>query len=213
MLDAGPLIEHLESSIENLCWIRMDKLRLFIAIEIPAEVRRRLAEIEKELMASDADVKWVPEGNFHATLKFLGYVDEDRVEQVSRAVESAAKDSSAFEAALSGVGAFPNPRRPSVVWVGITSGVEEMKALAAKVEDALEPLGFAREERPFSAHITLGRTRSPRNADKLREIIERLREENAGRFEVEGVALMKSDLRPTGPVYSQIADCGLRIAD
>ena len=206
-------IEHLESSIENLCGVRVDKLRLFIAIEIPAEVRRRLAEIEKELMASGADVKWVPEGNFHATLKFLGYVDEDRVEQVSRAVESAVKDSSAFEAALSGVGAFPNPRRPSVVWVGITSGVEEMKALAAKVEDALEPLGFAREERPFSAHITLGRTRSPRNADKLREIIERLREENVGPFEVEGVAVMKSDLRPTGPTYTCMADFGFRNAD
>ena len=189
----------------------MDKLRLFVAIEIPAEVRRQLAEIEKQLLASGADVKWVPETNFHITLKFLGNVDADRVDPVSKAVESAVKDAAPFETSFAGVGAFPNLRRPNVVWVGMTSGGAEMQSLAERVDKALEKLGFAREERPFSAHVTVGRSRTGRNAEKLTELIETLRDAEAGSFRVESVAVMKSELRPAGPVYTQIADLGFRI--
>lgn len=187
----------------------MEQLRLFIAVEIPAEIRKRLAEIEKQLMASVADVKWVPEGNLHITVKFLGSVDSDRVQAISSAVESAVNGSSAFNVALTGVGAFPNIRRPSVVWVGITSGGDELKAVAEKIDSAMEPLGFAREARPFSPHITVGRTRSPKNTDRLCELIERLREEDAGAFRVGAVSVVKSDLRPTGPIYTRIADLRL----
>jgi len=188
----------------------MDKIRTFIAIELPGEVRRRLAEIEKELLASGADVKWVPETNFHITLKFLGGVDADRVDALTKAVESATEGVSTFDAAFAGVGAFPNVRRPNVVWVGIVSGGEEMKALAARVDSALEKLGFAREERPFSAHVTIGRSRTGRNADKLRELIEKLVEAEAGSYRVEAVSVMESELRPTGPIYSRIAELRLK---
>ncbi len=184
----------------------MENLRLFIAVEIPAEVRKRLGEIEKELVASGADVKWVPEGNFHATLKFLGGVSSARVDAVTSAIEGAVQGVPGFEVCLAGVGAFPNLRRPNVVWVGMKSGADQMKVLAERVERAMEPLGFAPEKRPFSPHITLGRARTPKNAERLKELIERLRDEEAGAFRVEGVALMKSDLRPTGPVYTRIAD-------
>jgi 2'-5' RNA ligase len=188
----------------------VDKLRLFVAVELAPAVRRRLAEIEKELLASGADVKWVPETNFHITLKFLGGVDADRVDAVSKAVESAAKDLPAFDAVLSGVGAFPNARRPNVVWVGIVSGGDEMKALAARVDSALEKLRFAREQRPFSGHVTIGRSRTPRNAEQLRELIEKLHDAEAGSFRVESVSIMKSELKPTGPIYSRIAELRLQ---
>ena len=188
----------------------MEQLRLFIAVEIPEDVRTRLAEIEKQLMASGADVKWVPEGNFHATLKFLGNVESDRAEAISRAIESAVQEVPGFDVCLAGVGAFPNTRRPNVVWVGMTSGADEMKALAEKVDRAMEPLGFAREARPFSSHITVGRSRTPKNADKLRELIERLRDEVAGLFQVSSVSVVKSDLRPAGPIYMRIADLKLK---
>lgn len=191
----------------------IDKIRSFIAVPIPGEARRRLAEIGNRLAESRADVKWVVEDNFHITLKFLGYVgaDSGRLEAVGRAVESAIEGAAPFDAVLSGVGAFPKPARPSVVWVGITAGAEELKALAERVECALERIGFARESRPFSAHITLGRVKSPKNLDKLRDVMETLREEHAGSFRVESVAVMRSDLRPTGPVYTRIGDCGFRI--
>ena len=191
----------------------MDKIRTFIAVKIPADVRQRLAEVEAVLAASGADVKWVPEGNFHVTLKFLGYVEPDRMDAVKKAVESAVEGIGAFGVTLFGVGAFPKPGRPSVVWVGIGAGADELKALAERVESALERVGFAREERPFSPHITIGRVKTPRSLDKLRDAIEGLREEYVGAFEVESTAVMKSDLRPTGPIYSEIADFGFWIAD
>ena len=194
----------------------MDKIRTFIAVQLPEETRRRLAEIEKQLAASGADVKWVAEDSFHITLKFLGYVEPDRLDAVSQAVESSIKDIASFDAALSGVGTFPQSSRPRVVWVGITTGGEELKKLAERVEIALEDAGFAREAREFSPHVTVGRVRrggSAGNLDGLCEIIERLREEHVGSFRVEGVAAMRSDLRATGPVYSRIADCKLQIAE
>ncbi|HUV04612.1 MAG TPA: RNA 2',3'-cyclic phosphodiesterase [Armatimonadota bacterium] len=189
----------------------MDKIRTFIAVPIPAEARRRLAEIEEELKTSGADVKWVREENFHVTLKFLAYVEPDCLDRVIRAVESAVKGTAAFDVSLSGVGAFPKASRPSVIWVGIATGAQELKALAERIESATERIGFGREQRPFSAHITAGRARSPKNLDRLREIIERLREEPVGSFRAENVAVMKSELRPTGPIYTGIADCGLQI--
>jgi 2'-5' RNA ligase len=184
----------------------IDKIRTFIAVRIPADVRRRLAEVEAELKASGADVKWVPEENFHVTLKFLGYMEPDRLDVVKKAVESAIEGIGAFGVTLSGVGAFPKPSRPSVVWVGIGAGANELKALAEKAESALERAGFAREERPFSPHITIGRVKTPGSLDRLRDAIEGLREEYVGAFEVESVAVMKSDLRPTGPIYTQQAE-------
>ena len=184
----------------------MDKIRSFIAVPIPAEVRRQIAEIEKQLMASGADVKWVPEGNFHITLKFLSYVEPERLDAVSKAVSSALEGMKSFEGALYGVGAFPRLSRPSVIWVGMTQGADELKALAERAETALGRIGFGREERPFSAHITVGRVRSPKNLDGLRKKIEQLREAEVGSFSIERVTVMRSDLYPTGPVYSEIAN-------
>lgn len=189
-----------------------EKVRVFIAVSMPDDVKRQLAEIEKKLSLSGADVKWVAESNFHITLKFLGDVDSSRLEEISSAVESAVLDIEPFEVALSGVGAFPNIRRPSVIWVGISAGGDELKKLAEKIEAALEPMGFAREARPFSAHITVGRTRTPRNIGQLRESIDCLKDIQAGAFRVDEAAVMKSELRPSGSMYTKLASCGLQTA-
>jgi len=188
----------------------MDKVRTFIAILLPAAVRRRLAEIEGQLKTSGADVKWVAEENLHITLKFLGCVEPDRLGEVIKAIGSAVEGVNSFDAALSGIGAFPKVSRPSVVWAGVTIGCEELKALAERVEDAMERIGFAREARIFSLHVTLGRLRLPGKPDRLPEIIERLHAEEAGTFRVESVAVMRSDLRPTGPIYTEIGNCKLK---
>jgi len=187
----------------------MERVRLFVAVRMPGEIRRRVAEIERQLMASGADVKWVSEENLHITMKFLGYVEEDRLDAVCRAVESAVAGMSVFDVALSGVEAFPNPRRPSVIWVGVASGGEELAALAERIESALERIGFARDDRPFSPHVTVGRVKSPAlGMEKLREAMDRFKESPAGSFGAEGVTVMRSDLRPTGPIYTHISECG-----
>jgi 2'-5' RNA ligase len=183
----------------------VEKTRTFIAVRIPEGVRRKLMEIERELMGSGADVKWVSAENLHITLKFIGPVEPNRVEAAARAVESAVQGITAFEVHLAGVGAFPKVSRPSVVWVGTGRGGEELKSLAERVESACEREGFEREPRPFSPHITIGRVKSPKGLDALAVGLERLRMAEAGSFPVEEVAVMKSELRPSGPVYSELA--------
>ncbi len=182
----------------------MDTIRAFIAVRLPAEVKRRLTQIEKRLMQSGADVKWVPEENFHITLKFLGDVDANRMPAVRDAVERAVRGAEAFDLALAGVGTFGRP--PRVVWVGIAAGRDELKSLARRVENELAEAGFPREDRPFSAHITLGRVRSPRGVEELRAGIESLKDEVVGTARAEGAAVMKSELRREGSVYTAIAD-------
>ncbi len=189
----------------------MEKIRTFIAVRLPAEVRRRLMQIEKRLMQSGADVKWAPEENFHITLKFLGDVEQARIPAVEEAVRRAVSGLDAFDLTLAGVGAFGRPLR--VVWVGITSGSGELKSLAGRVEDALAEVGFPKEDRPFSAHVTLGRVRSPRGVERLRECIESLKNEPAGDVHVAGVTVMKSELRREGSTYTPIADLGFRVSD
>ena len=191
----------------------MDKIRSFVAIPIPAEIRRRLAEVEKDLMPSRAGVKWVPEDNFHVTLKFLGYVEPERLEAVARGVETAVQGAGPFEVELAEVGAFPKISRPSVIWVGVKKGGQEMITLADRVDAEMAKIGFERETRPFSPHITVGRVKSPRNRgwppenlDRLRELIERHQNREVGSFGVEQVNIMRSELRITGPIYSVISE-------
>ncbi len=186
-------------------------VRTFIAVRLPAEVRRRLMLIETRLMQCGADVKWVPEENFHITLKFLGPVEQDRIAPVCEAVECAVAGVKAFDLTFGGVGAFPRPSSPRVVWVGTPSGADEMKSLAGRIEDAMEVLGFSKEDRPFSGHVTLGRVRNPRGTEKLRDCIESMRDEQAGSAQIDGVSVMKSELLRSGPEYSAIADLGFGI--
>ena len=191
----------------------MDKIRSFVAMPIPAEIRRRLVEVENDLMPAKAGVKWVSEDNFHVTLKFLGYVEPERLEAVARGVEAAVRGIGPFEVELAEVGAFPKITRPSVVWVGVTRGAQEMISLANRVDGEMAKIGFERETRPFSPHITLGRVKSPKdrggppeNLDKLKELIERHQNREVGSYGVEQVNIMKSDLRITGPIYSEISN-------
>ena len=164
-------------------------------------------------MASGADVKWVTAENFHITIKFLGNVEEDRLEAISKAMRSVAEETAPFDTHLSGTGAFPRIARPNVIWIGISAGADRFNKLAGRLDEALQELGFPREERGFSPHMTLGRSRSPRGAEQLRRSIEQMREEDAGSFRVESIALMKSEFRQNGPIYTPITDMRLREPD
>lgn len=184
----------------------MAQIRTFIAVRLSSEIRRSLAEAARRLATSGADVKWVPEDNFHITLKFLGNVESLQMDAVVSACGSAVVGVSKFGVTLAGVGAFPKPSRPSVVWVGMVQGGDELARIAERIDSMLEPLGFPREARPFSPHITLGRVRSPKSLDRLKEAIESLRDAPVGEFRVESIAVIKSELRPQGSFYSALAE-------
>ncbi len=174
-------------------------VRLFVAINPPGVVRERIGAGTAELRRLDG-VRWVDPGALHITLNFIGASEQGRADQVSASLRRVAADHAPFDVELSGVGAFPSLRRPRVVWVGIGPS-PELTRLHGEIEAALEELGIEREERGFSAHITLGRARrgSAVDAQRLESVAKRAA--IRGSWRVESVDLMESRLRPTGAVY------------
>jgi len=163
-----------------------------------------LGQIQAGLLSSGGDLKPVERENIHVTMKFLGDVDERRLEEVKSAVSELSFEP--FRMELVGVGAFPNLKRPRVIWAGITSGAEETKSIYDDLESGLEGLGFRRERRRFSPHVTIARVRSGRNRDRLVEEVLNHRDDVFGGFEVGRVRLKKSVLTPRGPIYSTLAE-------
>ncbi len=179
-------------------------MRTFIAIELSEEIKNELAQIQARLRYAGADVKWVEQQNIHLTMKFLGEVKEDRIEEVVSALNEVAKESKPFEAIIKDLGVFPKLEFPRVVWVGLERGAEESKALARRVDERLEKLGFQRESRPFSPHLTIGRVRSPKNKAALKEKIMATSIEKVLSQRVDSIILFKSELTSQGPIYSKL---------
>ena len=136
-------------------------------------------------------------------MKFLGGVEATRLDAIAEALKGAAVRCRPFELSVSGLGAFPTPARARVLWAGIEAGAAEATALARHVDDALVPLGFEREARAFSAHVTLGRVRTPRSNPQVAPALTGARD--FGRQRVEQLALMRSELSPRGARYTELA--------
>ena len=149
---------------------------------------------------------WVAPDNVHLTLKFLGNVETARLGEIERALAAAAATRAAFDLDIHGLGAFPTRLRPRVLWAGVGAGAAEAAGVAAAVDEALAALGFAREARPFAAHVTLGRVREPRANPRLAEALDA--GAPFGRQRVARVSLVRSELSPRGARYTELA--GLR---
>ena len=180
-----------------------------MAILLDDAARGELGAAIERLRPVARDVAWVVPGNLHLTLKFLGGVDEDRIGELTAAIAGAASGVAAFAAGLRGLGAFPSLTRPRVIWAGFREGAEVMAALADRVDAALASLGFTREARPFSAHITLGRVRQPGRNPGLSDALRTAEGYQFGRIGVARVTLMRSELSPRGVRYSELASVRL----
>jgi RNA 2',3'-cyclic 3'-phosphodiesterase len=187
----------------------MDVVRSFIAIRLPDDVRAELTSLEDKLKARRHPfVKWVDPESMHLTLKFLGNVTADSIPQVVEAMSRVAMARSHFKLEVSGTGAFPNWQRPQVVWVGVGGELDKLNALQKELESALSPLGFPPEARSFSAHLTLGRLRDRVTPDERRrfaDFAQKVELKATLAFEVGVIRLMKSQLTPAGPIYSELA--------
>jgi 2'-5' RNA ligase len=189
----------------------MARMRTFIAADLHPTVRGRVAGLQEELQEEGADVKWVEEENLHVSLLFLGEVDERDVYNVCRAVAEVCARHDAFAMRVEGVGCFPNPRRPRVVYAGISDGAEELIALHADLEMPLLELGcYRREERQYTPHLTLGRVRGERTAGDLGPMLLRQRDWHAGDQAVREIHIFSSELTPKGPVYAVLSRARLR---
>lgn len=179
-------------------------MRLFVAVDLEEAVLERIAALQAELRAGAgvADVRWAASEGFHVTLRFLGEVPDRRLPAIIEAMEEAASQEGPFTARARRVGAFPALRRPRVLWVGIESA--ELRRLAEALEQALSKRGFPREERPFTAHLTLARLRSLRGWEDLEGRLKGVLEEDFGSSRVEELVLYRSQLRPSGAVYTAL---------
>jgi 2'-5' RNA ligase len=184
-------------------------MRTFIAIELSEEIREALAQIESHLKYSGADVKWVEKDNIHLTLKFLGEVTEEKLQQVKSVLEIIGKEFSSFEISLKDIGAFPKIDYPRVIWVGLDKGAAESKKLAERIDEELSKTGFTKEARPFAAHLTIGRVRSSKNKEMLKEKIKNSQLSTPNSQLIGSITLFKSTLTPKGPIYTKIHEAEL----
>ena len=181
-------------------------MRAFIAIELGQALHDELASLQAKLKASaGADVKWVEPQNIHLTLKFLGEVPENKIDKIKGALDAIAANMAAFTVSLSETGAFPNLNSPRVIWVGIKEGAIESAKLTEKIEEQLAKLGFPKEDRAFSAHLTLARVRSQKGRQRLKESVDEINNSSVVHRPssvVTHITLFQSTLMPKGPVYT-----------
>lgn len=187
-------------------------MRAFIAIELPKEIKKYLAGLQEQLKTAGADVKWVAPENIHLTLKFLGEIDEKKVNQVKEILAEVGGNKNSFPIRLSSLGAFPKINFPRIIWVGIDQGSAETEEIVRGLEQNFSQIGIPKEGRPFSSHITIGRMRSSLNRQKLVQELNNLvnkRKDNL-EFLATKITLFKSTLTPKGPVYETLKEISLK---
>jgi len=176
-------------------------IRTFVCIEIPDSIKSRVTNLQETLRKFGARVSWTKPSNIHLTLKFLGDVEASRIEGATNAIERAAHKISPFEIEIGGVGCFPSTRSPKVFWIGVSNMPQPLQTLHSNIEDELARIGFKRENRKFSPHLTIGRVRAPHNSARSAEALIATGFESET-FTATEVILMRSDLDAAGSIYT-----------
>ena len=176
-------------------------IRSFIAVDVPPFVREEIKNLIDTMRTKTDDFKWVRPENLHFTLKFLGDVPEARIPEIKKTLERISLEAKSFRIHCAQIDAFPNATKPNVIWAGADEGDEELKSLSVKIESGLEALGFKKEDRAFSAHLTLGRLKAGKNSKRVPPPLNRIRYSSSESFLAEGLILYRSLLTPEGPVY------------
>ncbi len=179
----------------------MATIRAFICIELPADLRQQLLDMQTQLRSLGHGVSWVKPDGIHLTLKFLGDVEAGQMDAIAEAVGRAAADIADFAVTVQGLGAFPNFRRPRVLWAGIQEQSGLLKKLQHQIEIELAHLGYPREERDFSPHLTLGRVKDSHQAEAIISKFQQMRFTPVV-FSAGSIIVMRSDLKSDGAVYS-----------
>lgn len=187
--------------------------RLFIAVELPQEIRDYLGAAVRTLQETGADAKWVEPKNIHLTLKFLGATPEETIPAIRRAMTAVTDNARAVPTALETCGGFPSLSAPRVLWVSLTDKEKHLEHIVRELENSLSAVGFAKEDRPFKAHITLARLRSSRNRLSLTEAARKFQtvlEHPA--FNLDNMTLFESILSPKGPTYMVVYQIKLKVS-
>ena len=194
----------------------MPTIRTFIAIDLPESIQHELDRVINQLKGPNTfAIRWVIASNIHVTLKFLGDISSSSLETLAQALKAEASRFQPFEVSVAGLGAFPNNRRPRVIWVGLHAP-PSLETLQHGIEAATRKLGYSPEERPFTPHLTLGRVSHNASLEKIHQIslaISNVEIGELGKFTVNSVRIYRSDLKPSGSVYTPLVTTQLARAD
>jgi 2'-5' RNA ligase len=185
----------------------MEKIRSFIAIELPQGLKTELAKLQTKLKVERPRIKWVSPDDIHLTLKFLGDIEPAAVDRISQAMTEAVNGIQPFELHVAELGVFPNPRQVQVVWVGLDGQLDVLDRLYRRLEDNMTKAGFPPEKRGFKPHLTLARVADeamPEERNKFGDFITANKTEIDYPVKVSGLRLMKSLLTPRGAIYTRL---------
>ena len=185
----------------------MPEFRGFISIDI--DIPSKIIEIEKEIEKTGGNVKLVEPKNMHLTLKFLGNTNEEMINEIENMIKESIKDVKPFKIQIKGTGVFPNEKYIKIIWLGIKNG-EQITQIAEKIDEQVSKLGFKKEKRSFSPHLTIGRVRNAKNKDKILRIIEKYKDLLFAEKIVDTIKLKKSELTPKGSIYTTIKEIKMK---
>lgn len=186
----------------------MNQLRAFIAIDLPQPIQEAIEKQTSRLRqaAGDGLVRWIPPQNIHLTLKFLGNIAASHMDFLKQLLHQTADSHQPFDVQIGGIGSFPNSKLPRVLWAGVHAPAD-LASLQKTIETGAARLGYEKEARPFSPHLTLGRVRQgidPRDLQKISSALNGIQIGNIGSARVDAVHLYKSELRPEGSLYTKL---------
>jgi 2'-5' RNA ligase len=183
----------------------MGRTRTFIGIDISDTIRENATAMQKELAKTGAEVKWATPESMHITLLFLGDVDDRELHAICKSVKEVAASEPPFALRVAGVGAFPTPRRPKILWCGITDGADPLQRLNAALEEQMLELGcYRKEERGYTPHLTLGRVKGDSGSLTLAAEIPKRLAWDGGTTTIDEVLIYSSEMERDGPVYTVI---------
>jgi 2'-5' RNA ligase len=188
----------------------MRSIRAFVAIELDDAIKAALSAAQRELKRSTVSHigKWVSPQSIHLTLKFLGDIAENQVQPIGEALQRACAGLEPFAISLTEMGCFPNAQRPRVIWIGVGGNLQALTQLQQAVESEINPLGFEPEKRGFTPHLTLARIRNKARSSErqeLGELLTKVRVDTSAAMTAHELSLMRSELRPSGAVYTRLA--------
>ena len=182
----------------------MSQIRAFLAIDLDDDLKPKINNIIREFKKTNANIKYVDLVNLHFTLKFFGDIDTDGIDLIAEKIEKVIKGFNSFNIKIKGCGAFPNKNRIKVIWVGLDEN-QILKELHDNLDKEFNSIGFDLDKK-FSSHLTIGRMRSAKAKEKVKNILDSYDNIDVGTMEVNTITLKKSTLTPSGPIYEDLIE-------
>lgn len=182
----------------------MSQIRAFLAIDLDDDLKPKINKIIREFKKTNANIKYVDLQNLHFTLKFFGDIDTEGIDLIAEKIEKVIKDFDSFNIKIKGCGAFPNTNRIKVIWLGLDED-KILKELHDNLDKEFNSIGFDLDKK-FSSHLTIGRMRSAKAKDKVKNTLDLYDGMDVGTMEVKTVTLKKSTLTPSGPIYEDLIE-------